>query len=735
MGREDSHRGRASVPANSPESVAPGQNDATAAQQSPPTHQPPSPQQPQVDRPVPPGSESGPVSAGGESGPAPAGGESGPGRGRASVPVSPSGQAGDDHTGDDRREGGAGSDGPERPSAQQGDHVQATGGGQLSGPPKKAGRASVPMPAAWATPPGSGAGQQPDVAQRPDGGGAAAAWPEGGAEKSAAEEGAAGDGAGVEGAAAGLRPAVGRVSVARPVGIDRGAAGSAGPGGSPADGPGQPGTSAPGVGGQPAGAATGEPSRTRRTLWVSGLLGLILIVAVGVATFIMRPGPVAGWLADDPAPTPSATVAPEPTPTPVLVAADEGAAAPSAAGVQRAIKSLVGAPALGSRVRVSVVDAATGATLFSQGAGTPTTPASTTKLVTAATVLAARGPAYRLTTRAVAGVQSGEVVLVGGGDPTLAVDAKGQFPGAARLDRLAEQVRKAMGDTPITRVLIDTSMFTGPATGKGWNSTIIAPEGQVSAITPLMTNAGRRAPVHHEVGGDPRFTDPALAAGQAFARELKVKAKVTRGTAPAAAPASSAPGAVAPGTELGVVQSPPLVHVVDWMLEQSDNTIAEVLARQVALAAGEPASFDGASRAMIAKLTELGLPADQVKLSDASGLSRLNQISPGLLTQLLTVAANGEHPALTPLFGGLPVAGWSGTLRTRFVTPSPNRAGQGLVRAKTGSLTGVNTIAGQLVTNDGRLLVFAIMADRTGDSTSARQALDKVATRLVACGC
>ncbi|MEV7621937.1 D-alanyl-D-alanine carboxypeptidase/D-alanyl-D-alanine-endopeptidase [Actinoplanes sp. NPDC089786] len=460
-------------------------------------------------------------------------------------------------------------------------------------------------------------------------------------------------------------------------------------------------------------------------------------MGLGAGAFIMRPGPIAGWLADKPAPTPSATLPPEPTPTPVLAAAGEVGTAPTAAGVQKAIGSLVTAPALGSRVRVSVVDAATGATLFSRDAATPATPASTTKLVTAATVLAARGPAHRLTTRAVAGAKPGQVVLIGGGDPSLAANAKGQFPGAARLDKLAAQVKRAMGDTPVTQVVIDTSLFTGPTTAKGWTGTIIAPEGQVSAIMPLMINGGRRQPVHREAGGDPRSSDPALAAGQAFARQLKVKAAVVRGTAPSSAGgASSAPPiTLEPGSELGQVQSPPLVHVVDWMLEQSDNTIAEVLSRQVALAAGEPATFDGSTRAMIAKLTELGLPADRIKLSDASGLSRLNQISPALLTQLLALAAKGDHPALTPMFGGLPVAGWSGTLRTRFVTPAPNRAGQGLVRAKTGSLSGVNTIAGQLVTKDGRLLVFAIMADKSGESTSARQALDKIATRLVACGC
>jgi D-alanyl-D-alanine carboxypeptidase/D-alanyl-D-alanine-endopeptidase (penicillin-binding protein 4) len=178
-----------------------------------------------------------------------------------------------------------------------------------------------------------------------------------------------------------------------------------------------------------------------------------------------------------------------------------------------------------------------------------------------------------------------------------------------------------------------------------------------------------------------------------------------------------------------------MVHVVDWMLEQSDNTIADVLSRQVALAAGGRASFDGSTSAMIAKLGELGLPTAEIKLADASGLSRNNAISPSLLTDLLKLAADGTHPALSSMFGGLPVAGWSGTLRTRFVTPAPNQAGQGLVRAKTGSLTGVNTISGQLVTKDGRLLVFAIMADRTGDSIAARQALDRIAVRLVACGC
>ncbi|GAA3931986.1 hypothetical protein Aau02nite_17860 [Amorphoplanes auranticolor] len=468
---------------------------------------------------------------------------------------------------------------------------------------------------------------------------------------------------------------------------------------------------------------------------------LVVVAAAGV--LVVRPGPVDGWLAGDPTSSPSAAATPDPMPTPVLAAADTSGTAPTAAGVSAAITPLLKAGPLGPRVNVSVADAATGESLFEQNADTMTTPASTTKLLTAATVLAARGPAHRLATRAVAGAEPGEVVLIGGGDATLSAGAKGQFPGAARLDKLAGQVEKALGGQAPTKVTVDISLYEGPLTALGWDGDVIG-GGQVAKIQSLMTNAGRIEPVHNEFGGDPRFSDPALAAGRAFAEHLGVATgTVKKGKAPAAvesgapsaAPSAAAGAAPAPGAELGKVESPPLVHVVDWMLEQSDNVLAEALAREVALAAGQAASFEGAAQAMIAKLGELGLPAGEAELSDASGLSRRNRISPNLLTEVLKLAASGKHAELSGMFGGLPVAGWSGTLRTRFVTPAPNRIGQGLVRAKTGTLTGVNTISGQLVTADGRLLVFAIMADRTGESVAARQALDRIAAKLVTCGC
>jgi D-alanyl-D-alanine carboxypeptidase/D-alanyl-D-alanine-endopeptidase (penicillin-binding protein 4) len=385
---------------------------------------------------------------------------------------------------------------------------------------------------------------------------------------------------------------------------------------------------------------------------------------------------------------------------------------------------------------VAVLDVATAQPLFQLNADTPATPASTTKVITAATVLAARGPAYRLTTRVVAGDKPGEVVLIGGGDPTMAVNAKGEFPGAARLDKLAAQVKTALGGTKPTKVVIDTSLYSGPSIAKGWSTGLISPQGQVAAIQPLMTNAGRISPLHAS-GSDPRYSDPALAAGKAFAKLLGVSGTVTRGKAHATATgASAAGGALAPGTELGKVQSPPLVQILDWMLQQSDNVIAEAMGRQVALAAGLPASFDGTSQAMIDKLNDLGLPGDEANLYDASGLSRHDGISPTMLTGLLALAAGGDQPQLSSLFGSLPVAAWSGTLSDRFVSSPGDKAAQGVVRAKTGSLDAVNTMAGELVTKDGRVLTFAVMADQTtGGEAAARNAIDAVVARLTECGC
>jgi D-alanyl-D-alanine carboxypeptidase/D-alanyl-D-alanine-endopeptidase (penicillin-binding protein 4) len=479
------------------------------------------------------------------------------------------------------------------------------------------------------------------------------------------------------------------------------------------------------------------------------LASRVVVLLAGAGLVVTRPGPVAGWLGAEPvASTEAISPAPvEPPPGPVLATAG-GAAEPTAVGVRAAIHGLVTGAATGGRLGVSVVDLASGQSLYQRSPDALAVPASTTKLVTAVTALSARGPAHRIPTRAVAGAQPGEVVLVGGGDPTLSVAGAGTYAGAARLDRLAAQVRQAMAGTAPTRVIVDGTLFPGPAFGPGWDADIPT-SGFAGAVTALMTDGGRVKP--KVLSPSARHRDPDLAAGRAFARALRLPQAAVGGVArgrapqapaggspsPAGADPSASPAPPAPGTELGRVESPPLLRLVEFMLVESDNVVAEALARQVALARGKPASYAGAAAAMAEVLTDLGLPGEESDLVDGSGLSRRDRLSPSTLTDLLVLAGRGERPELGGVLSGLPVAGWSGTLADRFQAPAgTGRAGVGVVRAKTGTLSGVNAMSGVVTTAEGRPLVFALLADGVTVGAPATEAkLDAIAAALARCRC
>ncbi|WP_085066912.1 D-alanyl-D-alanine carboxypeptidase/D-alanyl-D-alanine endopeptidase [Catenuloplanes japonicus] len=503
------------------------------------------------------------------------------------------------------------------------------------------------------------------------------------------------------------------------------------------------------VGTAGAGEASGVPSREfdLGSLWRSKKVlagagaAVLALVLVAVIVLAGRPDAV-----EEPVAEPTVAEQPaEPAPQPVLVANTNGAPMPSPQAVQAAIGALVTNGELGPGVHAAVVDVATGTELYGYQQSDPATPASTTKLVTAAAALTARGTGYRIPTRVVAGSAPGEVVLIGGGDPTLAIDGTATYRGAARLDELAEQVRTALGGAPVSRVLVDSTLYTGPAVSPSWDSDVVS-AGYGAPITALMTNGARVNP--KAASGAQRQTDPDLSAGKAFAALLGDGVTVGRGTATSSAAqatpqvsASAGTTGIAPGIELGRVESPTMLRLVEVMLTNSDNVVAEALARQVAIAGGQPASFEGGAAATRALITGFGLPVDGFGLTDGSGLSRDNLISPALLTALVRLAADGSHPELGAMFSGLPVGGWSGTLDDRFRDPAPpeSRAGAGTVRAKTGSLDGVNALAGVVTTADGRLLAFALLADevpfKTLSKWQAEWKLDRIASVLASCGC
>ncbi|MFD0594978.1 D-alanyl-D-alanine carboxypeptidase/D-alanyl-D-alanine-endopeptidase [Catellatospora coxensis] len=502
----------------------------------------------------------------------------------------------------------------------------------------------------------------------------------------------------------------------------------------------------PGEYGRPAGQSEPEPSgpkakpRKRRKGVLVTVLTLVVALGAGLAgVAVLKPDLMSNLLDAPDWQSPSAAPPAEPAAAPVLAAMTD-APVPDAAALKKLLDPLVISSPLGSSVSASVVDVTTGEVLYERAPTEMITPASNTKLVTAAAVLSTRGPDYRITTRVVAGANPGEVVLIGAGDATLGVTAKKFYEGAAQLDDLAAQVKKAMGDAPITKVITDGSLFTGPVASPDWPSDTLG-EGTVSRITAVMIN-GTRSNLKQRVMPFTWYSDPERAAGDAFAKLLGVtgsaKGKApattaTGSTAPSPQGSAAAAGPPAPGTELGSVRSAPLLRQVEQMLTESDNTLAEALARQVALAKGQPASFAGAAAAMEQVVTELGLDATQADLLDGSGMSPKNKISPKVLTDLLVKAGGGTDSHLSDFFNGLPVAGWSGTMSARF---AKSKAGFGVVRAKSGTLNGVNALGGVVQTADGRLLAFAVLADKVPvDRDTAQNALDKIAAAIAVCGC
>ncbi|MFH8349042.1 D-alanyl-D-alanine carboxypeptidase/D-alanyl-D-alanine-endopeptidase [Streptomyces sp. NPDC018045] len=414
-----------------------------------------------------------------------------------------------------------------------------------------------------------------------------------------------------------------------------------------------------------------------------------------------------------------------PTAPPVLAALgaptrDGTPPPPSADGLARALAPLMKDPALGSLCTASVVDAATGRELYGAESGRSATPASTVKLAIATAALSALGPEHRIDTTVVEGT-GGTVVLVGGGDPTLT--ARAPEPDTqdqpASLRALADDTARALKKqhTGKVRLGYDTSAYTGPVLHP------ISPNENIAPVTPLMADEGRLDETRS--GPAPRDTDPSATAARTFAELL-----ADRGITVEGAPAKTT--APAKARRLATTRSLPLSGLVERMLTHSDNDIAEALARQTALATGEPAGFEGAGRAVHKTLANLGLPLSGAAFEDGSGLDRDDKVSAALLSRLLVLATSADHPELRPIATGLPVAGFTGTLSGRYAS---EKAGAGTVRAKTGTLTGVNTLAGTVVDADGRLLLFAFMTNNTTDPQSAQQALDRMATAVANCGC
>jgi D-alanyl-D-alanine carboxypeptidase len=180
---------------------------------------------------------------------------------------------------------------------------------------------------------------------------------------------------------------------------------------------------------------------------------------------------------------------------------------------------------------------------------------------------------------------------------------------------------------------------------------------------------------------------------------------------------------------IAIFQSPALQKIMDWMLIWSDNTLGDRMAMYASMKAGNGYSESGIEKTFVKTLTNLEIDATGLIAVDGSGLSRANRVSAEMLSQLLLKTYNNDK--YRTIYGGLPVGGVNGTMRNRFVASAPKAIG--LVRTKTGSLTGVVSMAGYVQGGDHEY-IFVAIADQIPKNTTAakaaRVALDKVLAKF-----
>lgn len=462
-----------------------------------------------------------------------------------------------------------------------------------------------------------------------------------------------------------------------------------------------------------------------------GVLGLVLAVGVlGVSLSYLLP-PAIG-LGTTSAPT---TVSPtlfEPPQSQaqskpvgdglVNAAADAQAGEPPDATLMQKCMAAVDDTSLtqdGSQVQAawSVLDLETGKSLADSRASEPLIPASNTKLLTLTALLQAVDPGTTFDTRVVQSAP-GKLVLVGGGDPLLASEPTGEYPQVATLQKLAEATAEKLKADEILEVSLgyDASLFTGPAWNPTWPQRY---QDNVTPITALWADEG------FDVNGV-RSNQPAESAAKIFATKLReAGVKVSE----------SISEVKAAGDEVAKVTSPPVHVLAEIAMQRSNNSFTEVLGRQLAIATGKPASFEGATEAVKEQLVAIKSWDEGASLSDCSGLSRENEVPAHMLATVLLHVAKDQR--LQVVLDGLPVAGVTGTLRKRFFSDSGGSAvyARGVTKAKTGTLTEVSSLAGVTTTKDGRELAFAVIINGAANGWAAQAWVDRVVATVADVNC
>ena len=476
-------------------------------------------------------------------------------------------------------------------------------------------------------------------------------------------------------------------------------------------------------------------------MWVR-ILAVIAALAVAASAYVLaQPRPPVPDVATapqtmhpSPAPTgaSSATTATEAPPAGATTATPPPqpttSAAPLSDAHQRTVARLtaiVGRSKVGGTLSLTVVDAM-GRTVFGHASATPVLPASTQKLAVAGAALAQFGPGHRYQTQVRAaggpdanGVVRGDLVLVGGGDPAL-----GQPIFAAiepdrprtRLEDLVTQLKRAGVRAVTGRVVGDGSYFANEPVAAGWRARYFD-QLDATNISGLTVDAGRRVVTKAGVLQATVAEDPARQAAVTLRALLRKRGIKVRGGA------ASGAGVAPDGPTLASVSSPPMGSLLRYMVQRSDNHLADTIFRSLGAARGD-STWIGAAGATAEILAPLRLDWSGVVLADGSGLSRSNRVSSDFLAQL--EARMWQSNLREQWVELLALSGRRGTLRSRFLgTPAEQR-----VYGKTGSLRDVSALVGTVAGSRGRRLHFAIVGNRLESTDRMREATDRVVVAM-----
>jgi D-alanyl-D-alanine carboxypeptidase/D-alanyl-D-alanine-endopeptidase (penicillin-binding protein 4) len=421
----------------------------------------------------------------------------------------------------------------------------------------------------------------------------------------------------------------------------------------------------------------------------------------------------------------------------------------------RRLDRILADPALTrAHVGLTVRVAETGEVLYERAGEKRFTPASNTKLVTGAVALDILGPEFRWTTRLLAdgpvdgGTLQGDLWIVGAGDPSLS---------RATLETWTEELRDAGIRRLTGDVIADDRVFEEPQWGEGWmwddlfggwsagvTGLQLSPNTVRAAVVPGARLGDSTQLVVRDEGPRPRIVNRVLTGAPGSDVRLRFVPPAEggpvelRGWVPLGPDSTSlylatphatlyvldwlrlrfAEAGIAVGGEFRRArldeqpagetwsfesQSEPFADVLADMLKPSDNQMAESILRTIALAEGRTGSPAEGIEVVSSTLAGWGIEPGAVHLSDGSGLSRYNEITPNALARLLRTMWRHEHYAT--VLAALPTAGVDGTMRRRLVaTPGADN-----VRAKTGSLSAVRGLSGYLLDGSGETLLFSLL--------------------------